>query len=334
MNVRPVVRASVVAFVVATANAQTVRLRLIDSSDHPVVGALVSLRDSSRASRFATVSDRGGLALLETLVPGRYTVDVRRVGFSVFASDAVSLHSNETVPLVLRIVGGRVPLDSGQTVTRDCAIAGTDLEVLPAWSAIRLALESAQLGRGLVAGQWHIRRFERWTNASGDIYHDTTFFGRSDRPFGTPNSERLERDGYVRVRRDGTSDYFVPDTRVILSEQFTQNHCFGAQVSDSIPALLGVRFAPIRGRNQPDISGTFWLNRSTGELQTLDFAYVNVPNQPNGRASGRVRFHHDEPGFWMVQSWKLRVPHMSALDEPGYPLVFSGWFETGAEAVP
>ena len=326
-------RRGLLLLLATSADAQTVRLRVTDSLERPVVGALVSLVDSGGASHSASLSDRAGSAVLQTTAPGNYSFQVRRVGYASFASDAMRVGANETVPVALRVRGARDPLDIA-AVARECSVEGASLAAMPAWNQVKLALESAQLGRSLVAGQWRIRRFERWTTARGDIYHDTSFVGRGDRPFGTPNSERLERDGYVRTRRDGMADYFVPDTRVLLSDQFTQNHCFGIQPSDSVPSLIGLTFAPIRGRNQPDITGTFWLNRATGELQALDFAYVNVPNQPVRRASGRVRFYHEDPGFWMVQSWRLRVPRMSAIDEPGYPLVFDGWYEFGAEALP
>lgn len=314
--------------------AQTVRLRLTDSTARPVVGALVSLIDSAGASRAVSLSDGTGAAILQPPEPGSYSVEVRQVGWAPFASDAMRVGANETVPVALHVASRREPLDTTRTDARSCSVTGDHVGAIPAWRQVRLALESAQLSRSLVAGQGHIRRFERWTTANGDIYHDTSFVGRGDRPFGTPNSERLEREGYVRLRRDGMADYFVPDSRVMLSDQFTQDHCFGMQPSDSVPSLIGLTFAPIRGRNQPDIAGTFWLARATGELQALDFSYVNVPNQPNRRAGGRVRFHHQDPGFWMVQSWRLRVPRMSAVDEPGYPLVFNGWYEFGAEALP
>src|SRR5215469_2107105 len=87
------------------ARAQTVRLRMTDSATQPLVGALVALLDSSGMSRSVSLSDRAGAALLQTATPGRYSVEVRRVGWTSFASDPVHLGPNEIVPLALHVGG-------------------------------------------------------------------------------------------------------------------------------------------------------------------------------------------------------------------------------------
>ncbi len=72
---------------------------------------------------------------------------------------------------------------------------------------------------------------------------------------------------------------------------------------------MGLGFAPVGGRDVADIEGTFWLDRRTAALRSLEFRYVGLdPAVPVEGASGRVELEALPDGAFYVRRWWIRTP--------------------------
>jgi len=130
--------------------------------------------------------------------------------------------------------------------------------------------------------------------------------------------------------------YYGPDARELLSSEFETDHCF-TLVAGGGPgsALIGLAFRPVRNRGVPEIEGTLWIDKTTLELRSLEFQYVNAhfPDEVRG-VGGRLEFERVQSGAWYPRYWMLRMPRFreSAVN-PGL-LMLAGYVEMGATATP
>jgi hypothetical protein len=68
-------------------------------------------------------------------------------------------------------------------------------------------------------------------------------------------------------------------------------------------------FKPVSGRKVTDIEGVIWVDRTTAELQRLEFKYRRVPfDLVRGEYSGFAEFHRLEGGAWIIGRWRLTTP--------------------------
>jgi hypothetical protein len=156
-------------------------------------------------------------------------------------------------------------------------------------------------------------------------------------PFRSVPAEQLEREGFVLVDDQGWT-YHEPDAEVLLSTSFLRTHCFDTKVgTGETEGLVGLGFQPARGRRLPEITGTLWVDRHSGELRHLEFKYVRLPqglSAPN--AGGRVEFMRVPTGAWMVRDWIIRMPIAEMGHTPTGGATFPrtvGYRERGGSAV-
>jgi hypothetical protein len=66
---------------------------------------------------------------------------------------------------------------------------------------------------------------------------------------------------------------------------------------------------PPNAASVSDIQGTFWIDRASNELRSLEFRYTNLPTVAE-RASpgGAVEFLRLPSGSWLVNRWHIRMP--------------------------
>jgi len=75
------------------------------------------------------------------------------------------------------------------------------------------------------------------------------------------------------------------------------------------PALVGLAFEPVRGRNVPEVTGVLWMDRATAELRRVEYRYVNGPPESNEpEVGGTVEFERLQDGPWIVRRWVIRMP--------------------------
>ena len=306
----------IACFTAAGARAQTVRGRFSDSvSRAPIWGAFVTLVDSLGTERVRTITNQAGEFVLSAPTPGTYRVRSKRIGFQPYVSPPLTLGAGESISYHVIVPAIPVPLE--QVVVsgdRQCDVEG-GASVAALWQEVREALAAVRWTRN-APGYWYVlRQFEREVFSSGSrggrgaldsVWQNAGFF---QVPFSSVPAEQLAADGFVV--QDGSGwNYFAPEAEALLSEPFLRTHCFETKLGKGETAgLMGLMFSPARGRKLPDVAGTLWVDRQTGELRHLEFKYVQLPSGlADPRAGGRVAFMRVPTGAWIVHEWVIRMP--------------------------
>jgi hypothetical protein len=127
--------------------------------------------------------------------------------------------------------------------------------------------------------------------------------------------------------------YYGPDAEVLVADAFLDTHCFETRRGEADAAgLIGLAFAPVRGRKLPDITGTLWLDPKTSELRYIEFTYTGIDGGLNVKGvGGRTDFRRLPNGAWIVDRWYIRLPIPKR--GPGGHLFASGLLEGGGEIV-
>lgn len=303
----------------------------------------------------AGVTDAAGRRVLPVGAPGSYRVRARRIGFEPFLSGSVTAIAGQAVEVPLRMPARRVTLPAmvvSAAARCDARAVAADAQVAAVWEEVRKALTLSELSRrdGAVSmARMQARAYERHVDAQGA---DRRLFMHppqsiSSRPFEARAPEDLSDSGYVR-RVDGMVEFLAPDERVLLSDEFVQDHCFAltarASADEDAPTgVVGLEFSPAPSRDVPDVAGVIWIDSVTAELRHLDFWFVDrdLPSQARGpgRSGGQVVFARLPDGAWSPVAWRLRMPALEPVEVEGvWPrpstvrLDLSGWVEIGAVA--
>jgi hypothetical protein len=145
-------------------------------------------------------------------------------------------------------------------------------------------------------------------------------------PFGTKTPSNLERVGYVQ-RMFHSVIFYGPDPDEIITERFLRQHCFRrVPGSGATEGLVGLAFDPLPRQTNPDVSGTLWIDPTSGALRHVEYGWTNPPFWADqGKARGRTDFVRLADGGWVTQRWYIRLPKLAE----GYD--FSGYVEEGGE---
>ena len=324
-----------------TIPAQAVRGQLTDSlSRGPIVGAFLTLVDDKGVEHARAITNAAGQFTLTAPNAGSYRIRSKRIGFKPYVSAPLALRVGETASFSAAI--DPIPIALEQIVVageRQCDVeAGASVATL--WEEVREALAAVAWTSREPGYFYQVAQFEReeffkeMRRALDSTWSNTGFF---EVPFRSVPAEQLEREGFVRVDADGWT-YHEPDAEVLLSGAFLRTHCFETKVGkDETAGMVGLGFSPARGRHLPDITGTLWVDRHSGELRHLEFKYVRLPqglSAPN--AGGRVEFMRVPTGAWMVRDWIIRMPIVEQGRTPTYGSAFPqtvGYRQRGGSAV-
>jgi len=300
-------------------DAQEVRgIVVLPDSATPARGILLTATDARGEIVGRALSDARGEFQLRVPRPMRVTVRALRVGFRPTVYGAVDLGAAAvTVRVVLQ--PNAVQLAS-ITVRRSDACRARDdgrTRVAEVWEEARKALLVAETQRddGLIA-EW--TQYDRQIDTTGRRVLDQAVHltrSSSNRPFRSQEAALLAKDGYV-VERDGEIIYYAPDADVLLSDSFAATHCFRlAAPPEDAPWLIGLQFRPIdAARARRDIEGTFWIDRRSAELRSLEFAFTNMPPaSERAEPGGRVEFTRLPDGEWLVSRWHIRMPELQRI---------------------
>src|ERR1700741_356722 len=117
MNTRWFIPGLLCVTTIATAQSQKseLRLRIQDGNGSPITGALVALLDQNDQPITEGLSSNDGYRLL-TAVPGSYRVRVRRVGFSPYVSEPITIPRSGS--LILRVETPRIALNTVLVLSR------------------------------------------------------------------------------------------------------------------------------------------------------------------------------------------------------------------------
>ena len=266
----------------------------VEGSGAPVQFALVQLVPADASALPADPPPQGmtnatGRFRFDDVAPGRYRVQLLRVGFEPVMSEPVRVTAGETVQLALRVASQRLMLPP-VTVTADACVTAKDLKAHP-----RLYTLWEQARRGGSVRTELMTRYRYRVLVHEESYERTadgpTAPGTLDRPFvSDPKSavknadrnrtQRLSR-GYYGPSRDGRDGFYVPNELDVLHEDFLKTHCFVPAAAEGA-GEVGLRFRPLRTRrNFLDILGTIWLDSVTFLARRIELEYVDG-EEPRG----------------------------------------------------
>jgi hypothetical protein len=343
MHLRPFLVAAALIVVGTRLAAQEVLVEVVEASNgKPIVGANVSLADTTGTSFFGNFSDQGGHAVLRAPSSGKYMVRADKVGYDTWTS------------VILYVTGTPIHVRAGMAPTRNPTTAivrsETACQLLtppgtPAgdlWIEIKKALTASAL-----------------TEAQGLVPLDVDLYDRAlDRNLGVV-SERTEQrtrvarrpatgiswdqiDSTRRASVSGGDVYRPPEAATLVSDQFVKSHCFAAiRGYGPETGLTGLEFRPAKVGSQPELTGILWLDPKGNALRSLNFDYVNLPIPLRlARTTGRLEFQQLPGGQWIVPRWYIRMPRVAQITsaDVGSPAVardtLVGFQEVGGTSRP
>lgn len=315
------------------------RVRVLTNTGSPIEGALVALVDQENKVVAEGLTPLSGTRVLSA-TPGSYRVRVRRIGFTPFISDVVSIPYIGTFSLRVRSdpISLKRVVVSADSVCKQPANAASTLAVV--WEEITKALEASQLALDDFAGLAQGRVYRKETGRQGEVYvnQSRTFFVKNRRPFSSVDPEVLAKKGYMRGNEYRGWEFFGPDEAVLLSRGFATTHCFTVVRDTARTGQIGVGFRPVPRRRVSDIAGVLWVDEGSSELREMNFRYVNVKLPDEITRGGYTKFRRTPSGSWLVDEWKISMPllaqrHISARSMRNEELVQVGTAEVGGSII-
>jgi hypothetical protein len=318
-------RAALLAVGSAPAYAQSIRGVVTErGSATPLAGALASLQPVGTESDRTAVTNALGEYSILAPGAGRYVLTVRRIGVRAYVSDTLTLTSGGTLRHDVQL-DRFTSLPPVAVLDRSVCAANRDQgpRVAALWQEARTALHLIVASASDSIVYRRLVRFERdlspftheivteraQTFDSQDNVGEIAFRGQT--------GDSLSVAGYWQEGSDGTR-YFAPDANALLSSAFLRDHCFTVVTGrDERAGLIGLAFAPVRGRVLPDVRGTLWLHAATYELALVDFRWTQVPHElEHELLGGDVHFARLPTGYWIVKRWQMTMPR-AAVDQIG-----------------
>ena len=342
MQFRPVLLLAGLLIAGTTANAQEVRVEVVElSNGKPIVGANVSILTDSMTSLGGGFSDPTGHTVLRAPVRGKFRVRADKVGYDTWTSVVLHLGAK---PVIVRV--GMSPTRAPSPVVgrseTACQQLNSGTPAANLWIEIRKALAASALteAQGLVP--LDVELYERVLDRNGSVVSEKTEQRTrlARRPITGISVEQL--DTTRRGESFGESVYRAPEVSSLVSDQFIKTHCFAAiRGYGAENGLTGLEFRPMRTGGAPDLAGVLWLDPARNSLKTLAFDWVNLPIPLRvARTMGRLEFQQLPNGHWIVPRWYIRMPRVaqttpSGLTAPaGVRDSLVGYQEAGGTAQP
>ncbi|HEX6575309.1 MAG TPA: carboxypeptidase-like regulatory domain-containing protein [Gemmatimonadaceae bacterium] len=314
----------------AAQNPLTVR---VESAGKPLAGALVAIVNSQNLVVKESLSSSSGSVTLDAPA-GEYRVRVRRIGYRPFYSDPLTVPRSS--PLVLTVESPRIVLQQMVvSASSQCGKINPDAATLAElWEEISKALRASQLTMEDLRNYARAETYRREIDGDGIVLANESQAVpiARNRPFGSPDPRALVSLGYVRGNEAAGWQFFGPDERVLLSDQFASTHCFRATRDKTKPGMIGVAFKPVPKREQADIDGVLWIDEASSELREITFKFVNAGTVTRYKAGGYSKFSRVPSGAWIVNDWQLKMPRL--VSRAGSSIVeASGFVETGGRLI-
>ena len=288
----------------------------------PAAGVVVVLEDAQGAVVGRALTDERGGISLALLSGGRFTVRALRIGYRPTVLPPFNVEPTGVTALRLVLDGTAVALPSvtvrGDDICRGQREAGDDggRVVADVWEEARKALLASGLSADITPLMAEWIEYERTLDPTARFVRAQrvhTTRTATTHAFRSAPSAQLAANGYVIDTDDGTI-FHAPDAEVLLSDSFAALHCFHVEPPGPDRAqLIGVGFRPARERRRvADIEGTFWIDRATSELRSLEYRYTNLPAVTERvQPGGVVEFLRLASGSWLVSRWSIRMPQLA-----------------------
>jgi hypothetical protein len=287
---------------------------VVDPSDRPVSGVVVALLDSTSSVVARALSGESGSFRLAGARGGTYRLRTMRIGYHPATSDAFSLQLGGEIEKRVALSAIQVSLDTVRVVDRNpCRQPSDQSATYSALEQVRTALSAAQSTLSGHSISATTVAYDRTLDADGKHVvkqQSRTSTAYVTQPWRAITPDSGHRAGFVLASDDGSITYFAPSIEILLSNVFIEDHCFKIVTDPKRPDLVGVAFEPsLERRSLPELKGTLWLNRTSAELQSLDYHYVNVSvEQEDAGAGGDISFAKLRNGGWVISRWQIRMP--------------------------
>jgi hypothetical protein len=299
----------------AIAQKATVEGRASAEGGAPVQFALVQLVHAESSpvpleNPPQAITNADGRYRFEGVTPGRYRVQLLRIGFRPVLSDPVQVAAGQTAQFEFRVASQPLMLPPvSVTVTADVCVPAKNLKEHPQLQTLwQQARDGASVRTELMARfRYHVLNHEESYELRAD---GPTPPGTLDQPFvsdpkwavrnAARNREQRLSRGYYGPSNDKGDGFHVPHELDVLHEDFLKTHCFVAAPARG-EGEVGLHFRPLGTRRSfIDILGTIWLDSATYLARRLELEYVDGVDS---RGTVRVDFA-DVP----VAGGTLRMP--------------------------
>jgi hypothetical protein len=229
------------------------------------------------------ITNADGRYRFEGVTPGRYHVQVLRIGFRPELSDPVQLVAGQTVRLDLRVASQRLALPAiavDITVTPEACVTAKDLVKHPQLHTLwQQARDGASVRTELMARfRYHVLNHEESYEVKAD---GPTAPGTMDRPsvsdprWAVKNAARNRAQRLSRGYYGPNDGWYLPNELDVLHDDFLKAHCLSASPVRG-EGEVGLRFQPLRvRRNFLDVLGTIWLDSATYLARRIELGYVD-----------------------------------------------------------
>ena len=318
MHMRPIILAAAIALVGTRAAAQEVRIEVVEAVDgKPIVGANVSVIDSSGLAIGGGFSDQGGYINLPVPIRGPFRVRADKVSFDTWIS-VVLRPAGKPIHVRVGMAPTRTPSAVVRTETACQQLSGAGTPAGDLWVELRKALTASAMteAKGLVP--LDVDLYERVLDRNLGVLSERTEqrSNVSRRPSTGIALDQL--DSARRGEANSGEVYRAPDAATFLSDAFVRSHCFSAiRGYGQENGLAGLEFKPARVGGLAELTGVIWLDPKAKALRYLNFDYVNLPVPLRlARTTGRVEFQQLPGGQWIVPRWYIRMPRTARVRRP------------------
>jgi hypothetical protein len=297
--------------------AQSVVGKLVSAGDGaPIPGAMVRLLDSGEVERGWALTGSDGGFHVDSVPPGKYRVEVERIGFETWRSAVVGVPATGALRRTFRVPVRPVELGAIRvegSARGECRTRSEEGPALAAvWSEVRKALERTRRTEEQEGDRFQLRRYDRFLDRDLQVVKEDAVSGSKvgRATYRSVPVDTLMQRGFASSVPGGGLDVHAPDAPVLLSDAFGATHCFRLVPGpDSGRGQVGLAFAPTRDRRVPEVEGTLWVDTATAHLRSLTFRYIHLDEPyPDSLAHGRLEYRALPGGEWVVDRWWIRLP--------------------------
>lgn len=328
----------------APASAQRIVGEIADpGTGMPVSGAFIRLLDADGGFLRGVLSDSAGRFGIPVPGPGRYRIAAERIGYTSIDAGPFDVAADSVVVVRLESGSRAIALDGIEVDgEKRCSVRPERAAgAARVWDEARKALEITRWAEQNAEIRFRVSVYSRALGPRLDTIDQTvrSVTNVGGKSFPTAAPALIEQHGFARLDGD-TIEYAGLDAGMLLSDWFLDSHCFEL-VADADQGMLGLTFRPLDDGRRPDVTGTLWVDRASGELRSIEYVYIRVesvlpalarverssdPQVPQVRMSAQTRFSRLDNGVWIVSDWWIRVPELRWTSDR---VLLNGWRERG-----
>jgi hypothetical protein len=256
-------------------------------------------------------ADSLGRFQVEGIAAGNVVLRARRIGFSP-AEQTVKIARGDTVRVSLELTRVAIQLPAMQTLAHVCTEPGAPgRDADPGLVLLyQQLLQNAENFRLLSLAHPYVYATQRQFVTT---LHDSVI-ARSPMEDITGTSARSwpYEAGKMVFEKDAKTSMHLPTLATFAEERFAKAHCFyyGGLAEVDGQQMLRVDFAPDAKLEEPDVSGSIYLDSWTYQIRRSDIALSKVPYHLSGQMTGhtvRTYFAEIMPGIPIIGAFRAEV---------------------------